>query len=288
VRRAVGAFVAAFAVVGSAHAEPRWYLQVDNDFFFDTDRWYSSGVRIARVASQGGTATEAALVQEIWTPEGKRFAPGVVDRAPSARLQGRYAWHRDDGSVLQTIELGLGVRGRGARGESVTSAVHQVFSAAKVDWSREVPSEVDASAAVTRSHRLGPVALHYGAVLGNEIAYAHAGAELRMGHGAAVYSSVLRHVATPPFALDDGAAQGVSGFAGVSLRWVVRNALLELPYEAGGEAPRRRDGVARAALGVTATQPWGSVVFALVQESREFAQQRVPQPWGSIVLHVAF
>lgn len=289
-RRWPAALAAAMALAAPAvHAEDaRWYMQMDNDLFFDTDRWYSSGVRVARVAGTGPEATEWAVMQEIWSPEGKKYAPGVVDRTPTARLQGRFAWHHQDAELLQTIELGLGVRGRSAGGERTTRFVHRFVAAWKLDWSREVPSELDASAAITRTHGFGPVAIHYGAVAGNELAYAHAGLELRAGAGNAAYSPVMRHVATPPFALDPAAPRGVTGFVGISARRVVRNRLLDAGYDPEGPAPTRKDWVARAAVGLVGAWTWGEIAFALARETREFAEQRRPQDYGSVVLRVAF
>ena len=280
--------VACFASCATAAEPARWYLQVDNDVFFHTDRWYSSGVRIARVAGQGADATEWALEQDVWTPEAKRFVPGTVDRGPSARLGGRFAWHHREPTLFQTIELGLGVRGRGAYGEQSTKAIHRIVSAPAVDWSREVASELDASAAITRTHLVGPFAFHYGATVGNELTFAHGGVEWRVGSAAAPFSPLLRHVATPPFAPGEASARGWAGFLGASLRGVARNRLLDNPYDPSTSAPTRRDGVALAAAGVTTMQPWGAVVFTLAVETREFAEQRQPQRFGSVVLHVPF
>lgn len=280
---------ACLAAFGARSAEPaRWYLQVDNDVVFHTDRWYSSGVRVARVAGEGPDATEWALAQAVWTPEAKRFVPGTVDRAPTARLDGHFAWHHRDEALFQTIELGLGVRGRGAYGEQATRAIHRIVSAPAVDWSREVPSELDASAAITRTHLAGPFALHYGAVAGNQLSFAHGGVEWRVGATTAPFSSLLRHAATPPFVVGATASPGWGAFVGASVRGIARNRLLDRPYDEATAAPTRRDGVGTAAAGVSTAAGWGSVVFTLAVESREFSQQRVPQRFGSLVLHVPF
>ena len=288
-RRWLAALAATAAVAAhAAEGDARWYVQLDNDLFFNTDRWYSSGLRVARVTARGPEAHEWALVQEIWSPEGKRFQYGMVDRAPTARLQGRFAWHHAGEALLQTLELGLGVRGRGAGGEATTSFVHHFVSAWKIDWSREVPSELDASAAITRSHEVGPFAFHYGAVAGNELSYAHGGIELRSGTAGGVFSPVLRHVASPPFSLRPVPAGGVTGFAGVSVRRVFRNQLLERGYDPEAPLPTRRDWVTRAAFGLIASRSWGELTFTLARETREFEEQRRPQDYGSVVLRIAF
>jgi len=287
-RRWPAALAAALALAAHAEGDARWYVQLDNDLFFNTDRWYSSGLRVAWLAGRGPEATEWALVQEIWSPEGKRFVPGSVDRAPTARLQARFAWHRQDEATLQTVEAGLGVRGRGAGGEATTSFVHHFVSAWTIDWSREVPTELDASIAATRSHEVGPFAFHYGAVAGNELAYAHGGVELRSGTAGAVFSPVMRHVASPPFSLRPVAPEGVTGFIGLSTRRVFRNQLLDIGYDVNAPAPTRKDWVTRAAVGIMAARTWGDLAFALVHETAEFAEQRRGHDYGSVVLRFSF
>lgn len=286
-KRAVAALVASLALAaGAQEAAPRWYVQVDNDFFFDTDRWYSSGVRLARVSPAGPDATEWALQQSVWSPEGNHFRPGVVDRAPTAILDGHFAWHHRDDALFQTIELAAGVRGRGAQGERTTRFVHRFVSAAPVDWVRDVPSEFAASVGATRTQFAGPLAFHYGAVVGNETTFAHVGIEWRTA--AAAFSPALRYVATPPFDLRTAAPQGWGAFAGASVRAVARNRLLDRPYEVDTEAPHRKDAVGRVAAGVSAQQAWGTVSLALVLETREFDQQREAQRFGSLMLHLPF
>ena len=288
-RRWLAALAASCSCAAMAEDDPRWYLQIDNDVVFTTDRWYTSGVRLARVKREGDRAIEWGLEQQVWTPESERFQPGVVDRAPTARLRGSFALHEQSAQLFQTIEVALGARGAGALGERTTSAIHKIVSAPEVDWSREVSTRVDASVGVARTHTFGPAAVHYGGVLGNEVSFAHAGAELRAGNGGQAFSPMLRHVATPPFQVNGSSpAAGVNGFVGVDLRWVPHNRLLDLPYEAGGPAPTRKDFVGRFAGGLTAVHLWGSVVFASVQDTREFDEQRQPHRFGSLLLHIPF
>ena len=285
-RRAAAAVAASLALAAGAEEAPRWYVQVDNDFFFDTDRWYSSGVRIARVSAPAADTTEWALQQAVWSPEGKRFQAGAVERAPTAILDGRFAWHHREASLFQTLEVAAGVRGRGAQGERSTRFVHRFVSAAPVEWQRDVPSEFAASIGATRTHEMGPFAFHYGAVAGNEMTFAHGGVEWRTpGAG---FSPVLRYVATPPFDVGSAASRGWGGFVGASVRAVARNRLLDRPYEVDTAAPHRKDAVGRVAAGITAQQAWGAVSLALVVESREFDEQREAQRFGSLMLHIPF
>src|SRR6185503_2564719 len=178
VRAALAA--AALLAVGVAHAadgEARWYVRIDNDVAFETDRWYSSGVRIARVR-QGW---ELALEQDVYTPEGKRR--DIVDRSPAARLVASLARHYEGEGSLLTLEADAGVRGPSAGGKQATAAIHHIVHAPFVDWSRQLPDRFDGSLTFARTQALGALALraHFGATVGTQLTFAHAGIEARIG-----------------------------------------------------------------------------------------------------------
>lgn len=283
--RRLAAALLACALTPAAAGEPaRWYLRIDNDVFFNTDRWYSSGLRLARVEARGDHELELAVLQEIYTPEVKRYEFGVVDRAPTARLLLAAARHDRSPELFQTLEVALGVRGPAALGRQVTELMHRVIAARDIVWSRQESNRFDGLAAAARTHRREHFAVHYGAVLGNQVAFAHAGADLRFGSpGAATY--VLRHASTPPGGED---ASGWSGFVGASVRRVARNEMLHRQYTAFAPDLERRDTVTRAAAGVSWSRPGMAVSLALVRDTREFEGQRVPHAFGSLTLQAAF
>jgi hypothetical protein len=275
------------AAAPAAADDAQWYLQVDNDVAFSTDRYYTSGVRLARThRSAEGRRIEFGLVQEIYTPNLNRYEPD--DRPYVGRLFGYGARHDYTAEMHRTLEGSLGVRGPSARGRQAMDLAHRVFPAPGDDWSRQLPDFVDLQLAASQSQALGfcpPTlcAAHFGAAIGTTQTYAHAGLELRAGPRP-VPSQLLRFAATPPLA----GPPGWGAFAGVSARFVARNALLEGNADAGAPDVELRHGVVRLAAGVAWSGPWGAVTFALAQDSREFETQRVPQRFGSLALHVAF
>jgi hypothetical protein len=255
-------------------------LQVDNDVPFSTDRWYTSGVRLARVKD----GIEWGLVQEIYTPEAKRWHRGVSDRAPVGRLLLSLARHDVSAEVFQTVELMAGMRGPSAGGRQSAEAIHHVIPAPDVDWTRQLDDAFDGTVAAVRTQRLGPVKLHAGAQLGTQLMFAHAGLEARVGSPAHGASRLLRFAATPELSLESG----WSAYAGASVRAVGRNELLSRNYDPEGPALSRERTVTRIAGGFAWTGAWGAVTFDLAQDSREFAEQREPHRFGSLALHVSF
>jgi lipid A 3-O-deacylase len=288
-RRLLAAALAFSALV--AHADPkeaRWYLQMDNDFYFATDRNYSSGLRLGRVAGDGEVDVEWGLLQELYSPERKYWVPGVDDRAPAGRLLVYVARHRTTLALFQTLELAVGVRGPSALGEQVTDIAHKWADAADVDWSRQEGDQIDVQLSGVRTHSVGDFRLHYGAVLGNQQAFLHGGAEWRLGTGSAVaaLSPLLRFAATPP--PPASAEPGWAMFAGASVRAIARNEMVKRNFDPYGPELQPKDGVARAAAGLAWVGSYGAVTFGLAVDTREFDRQREVHAFGSLTAHVRF
>lgn len=293
VKRAAAA-IAAWAALAASAADPRWYLQVDNDVFYGTDRWYTSGVRIAGLLPRGDHTLELGLLQEIYTPEAKRH--NDIDRPNEARLLASFARHDRTPRDWNTIEVDLGVAGPSALGRQAQELVHRVVPAPKEDWSHERTDRVDASLVWSRMRTLDDPRDgapyfngHYGVVLGNQLAFAHAGVELRFGHGEAsraLETPALRFAATPPFGDPDHGSW--TTFLGASVRAVAWNHLLDFAPGLDMQTPKLRHVVQRYVGGIAWTGRSTQVTFTLVHDTREFEGQRRDAGFGSVTLHVAF
>ena len=261
----------------------RWYLRMDNDFFFHTDRWYTSGVRLARVKD----GWEWGLAQDIYTPEAKYESPTLQDRAPTARLLASVAKHVVGEATFDTFQIDAGVRGPSALGEQAQDAAHRIVdSGVKLYWDRQLPDEFDGSVIAVRTLSLpANLRTHFGAVIGNQVSFAHLGIEWRIGEAASPSSALMRFAATPPFA---GNAQGWSAFLGASARGVARNELLSKNYYVYGPELEKKNEVTRLTGGIAWSRRWGDLEIDLAQDSREFVGQRAAHAFGSVALHVNF
>ena len=289
----LAAMLASAAACAQEERPARWYLQVDNDAFFNTDRWYSSGLRIARVEARGDHEDEWGVLQEIYTPEAKFANP--IDRPPAARLLATWARHERSAGDWRTYEIDVGVTGPSALGEQAQRIAHHFVHAPHENWDLQRGDQLDGDVILVRSVALPlqPAGLgldaHYGALAGNQLAFVHGGLEVRYGHGGALdlFSPVMRYAATPP--LSRGKPDGSwSLFAGVSARAVLVNHLLD--FQEGSTTPplERKDVVGRLALGGTWLYRVASVSFAVVQETKEFVGQHRNQNFGSLTVHVSF
>ncbi len=280
-RLSAALLAAALPAVAIADEPARWYLRIENDVVFRTDRWYTSGVRLARVRD----GVEWALTQEIYTPDGKHA--WAVDRAPTGRLLASGARHFETDATFATVELALGVRGPAALGRQSTQAVHKIIPAPEIDWSRQLPDRFDGQLVAAGTLRVaGFLQLHGGMVVGTQVAYAHAGFEARVGADPRRSSALLRFAPSPPFGAGD--ARGWSAYAGASVRGVARNELLTRDYYTFGPDLERRNAIGRAVLGVAWTARNASMTFEVAQDSREFEGQGAPHRFGSLALHYLF
>jgi lipid A 3-O-deacylase len=278
--------IAACALVTAAFADDdaaRWYLRIDNDLVFHTDRWYTSGLRLARVKD----GVEWGITQEIYTPEAKYFSQTLQDRAPVGRLYASVSKHFEGDGTFDTLELDAGVRGPSALGEQAQDMVHNIVkSGVKLDWSRQLPDEFDGSVIAVRTQSLGAgFRGHAGVVAGNQVTFAHVGVEWRYGDAQALSSPMMRFAATPPF---HGNSQGWSAYLGASARGVARNELLSKNYYTFGPDLEKKNEVTRLAGGFTWAHAWGDLTFDLLHDSREFEGQRATHAFGSLALHVNF
>jgi len=304
--RALALAVAAFAGTAAA-AEPPvlWHAQVDNDFFFDTDRWYSSGVRITRSTPLAADAPVAGflrapsavtqrldvgIIQEVYTADG-HAVPSQPDRPNAARLQLSIARHDIAPDLLVTLGVDAGVSGPSALGEEVQDFFHRLVPAPETDWSRQVDDRADVQLAGAWSQQVGAGALpgalvlHGGAVLGTITTYAHAGVEWRSHGPAQAANPLLRFAATPPLARG---VHGLAYFAGASVRVVGRNRLFDRrPDDPTPEVAWERR-ITRVAGGIGWSDTWGVITLGLAQDSREFAGQHSPHRFGSLTLAIPF
>lgn len=300
-RRAALALAALAA--GSAAGAPGslWHAQVDNDVAFHTDRWYTSGVRIYRSTVPEGDSPFAAflrlpaarpyridvgLVHEVHTGDG-RADPARVDRPNAARLLLSVARHDLGPDLLATWEVDAGVSGPAALGRQTQEAIHRIAPAPATDWSHQVANRADLQVAGAWSRRVGLEALpgslvvHGGAVAGTLVAFGHAGIEWRSESPAQAPNALLRYAATPPL---PRTTHGWSFFGGAGVRAVARNRLLERRDDDPRPEAAHRRGVARLAVGLAWSGPWGEVALGLAQDSREFEGQQAPHRFGSLTV----
>ena len=268
-----------------------WYTQVDNDVFFHTDRWYTSGVRIARVAPAAiGRWRWASCRRSTRRKPGSTIPSTVRPPRASSRPSRATTAAKASGRRWSSTWASRVPRRWADRRRSSSTA----WSPRRTRTGHQRANRVDAQFAWVRSHdfqgdpaKPAHLYAHYGVVAGNQLAFAHGGVELRYGHGAAMGLSTpaLRFAATPPLAPGDGSW---AAFAAASVRAVAVNHLLDFAPGVDEPPARRKPTVGRFLAGVAWAGEAATVTFSLAEDTREFAGQRRDQAFGSVTLLVPF
>lgn len=270
-------------------------LTAQNDSGFSTDRAYTSGVRLShlwesRVAD--APRWELGILQQIFTPDTSRDPAALDERPYAARLLLYGARHAAGPGRLDTLEVSAGVTGPSALGRQAQDLFHRFVSSPEPDWRRQLHDRFDGNAGATFTRTLArsashPVSLagHAGGSVGTVLGYVHGALEARWGAEQAPWSEALRLAASP--VTDAGRGGGLSAFAGASVRQVFRSELLERNGDDPGRRLDREDTVVRYAAGAGYAAAWGTVTFALAQESREYASQPYRHRFWSLGLAIA-
>jgi hypothetical protein len=294
----------------------------ENDTFADTDRYYTSGQRVAwqsrggapdPLATAGGwlapwlLPAEApvewgvSLSQAMYTSR-KRLTrePPRDDRPYAGHLGAAFSLQAADETSLGVAELSLGVVGPAALAEQTQDLVHDSLGVEKLGgWDRQIENRPVAMLSVERRWRIEPVpseGLEFdvvpalGANLGNLQTSAAAGFLLRVGHGLAMDFGPPRlrpalsgaGVFRPP--------ENLAGylFVGVEGRAIAYDATLD-GNRNGYWRVDRDPLVGELPFGVALA--WGPLRFTaagVVQTDTFEEQSRDPHVFGSTNLSLAF
>jgi len=173
----------------------------ENDYFVQTDRWYSSGLDLSLLFRLNEppsflerdrvTYLAIALSHEMYTPREFNIPELQTDDRPYAGwLYGSIALHQSNASTLETVELQVGIVGPSARAEELQRFVHEHIIGDPVDgWQHQLSDEPGLNLAYHHHERFmlsttGREALlipRIGAVIGNVHTELDAGILYRTG-----------------------------------------------------------------------------------------------------------
>lgn len=297
-------------------------LTVENDVISNHDRHYTSGVRAAYLLPQrsvpgwmewaiGGLLQteyearryEIAFGQHIYTPEEiEDPVPDPMDRPYAGWLFVSAGAASLRGSVVDQVELSLGVVGPAALADETQDLIHKIIgSTHAAGWDSQLENEPTVQLIRQRSWWLarGEKALglewdvlpHAGFGLGNAVTYANGGITVSVGpKSGSGYAAPRIGLTLPGNGYFEPSPQLYwQVFASFEGGYMARNIFLDgNTFRDDSPSIPKEDFVNEAQLGIQFS--WGRNRFSYVQirRSREFVDQQDSETYGALSYSRAF
>ncbi len=307
--------LAATAMAETGHTS-LWLVEYENDIFAGEDRYYTSGVRITRVATTreapswlesvaqrfpGFDESDAlpyalAIGHNMYTPADivePEFPPD--DRPYAAWLQAKFSTGTLQPGGADRLRVGIGVVGPAALGKPVQKGIHRLINADEpTGWDTQLKNEPTLLVGYDRFRRVvdraDPGKLGFdlsalgGLTLGNAHTHLSAGAFLRAGYN-------LPDDFGPPRITPAASGSGYFRpdgtrswylYMGAEGRAVGRDLFIEGNTFGGRDGVNVRRGVSELFAGLVYTRGPLRLAYTHVWRSREFKGQAESQDYGAL------
>lgn len=300
-------------------------FQVENDLFGgNTDRNYTNGVRVTWLSAEGDVPDWVSmpashvpffasggnlrvlfgLGQNLYTPTDITVRELQGDDRPYAGwLYGSVGLVSDNGTILDNLQLDIGILGPAALGSPVQEFVHDLIDSRDPSgWDNQLKNEPGFVLFYERKWRsimefdtflpgYGVDATpHVGAALGNVFTYGAGGLTLRFGKNLpSDYGSPRIRPSLPGsnFFVSDGSF-GWYLFAGIEGRAIARNIFLDGNTFRDSHSVDKRNLVGDLQVGAAVTMGDWRLSYTQVYRTREFDQQDSGDVFGSLNVSYRF
>lgn len=326
------------AVTGAAAQAPKdtFSFQWENDRFSRTDRHYTNGFRFSWVSGARDGDPElvkdvletlypfaplrrgrvgAAFGQSMFTPENKTTTDLVSDDRPYAGwLYGAISVHAETrapvpagasgagvgSSVLDTVELNLGIVGPWSFARQTQNEFHDLIGVARANgWGNQLDNEPGIMLIGERRWRPQPRRVfdleldavpYVGGSLGNVMTFASAGAILRVGQGLDVdYGPpLIRPSLSGLAAVEERSGLAWYAFAGGQIRGVARDIFLDGNTFSDSHSVDKRHFIGDFQFGIAAVFDGWRIALTQIYRTREFDGQDRPDRFGALSLSANF
>ncbi|EDY84352.1 hypothetical protein VDG1235_3983 [Verrucomicrobiia bacterium DG1235] len=298
-------------------------VTIENDVVSNTDRHYTSGLRVAHLLARSNEPEwlkrlgeklgskvlfedrrfEYAFGQHIYTPEDTSLeVPQPSDRPYAGWLYASTGIVTRRNRTIDQVEVSFGVVGPWALAEETQNLVHRwIGSKESLGWEYQLRNEPTLQLFAQRNYWLvrrkkaGPlvwdVVPHFGAALGNVFVYSNCGLTVSAGSGNEEnFGSPRLGLLLPGtgyFAPGNGFSWQV--FASLEGGIMGRNLFLDgNTFRGDSPSVDRENYVGEAQIGVQAVFGRNRLSFVQIQRTREFATQEDSESYGALSYSYAF
>ncbi|WP_083908681.1 lipid A deacylase LpxR family protein [Thioalkalivibrio thiocyanodenitrificans] len=304
--------------VEAAHAEQHIFvLDIDNDWFAGTDRYYTSGLRLTRIRPADGASERAvrlaeavplfpdhgrvgvacSLGQNVYTPRDQKLeTPNPDDRPYAGWLYASAGIGQETGQRLDRLQMTLGVVGPASLASRTQRMIHRVTGPAwPRGWDSQLGNEPTLMLSYERQWRARVRAFgndgwgadwtpHVGGSLGTPFTYLNTGFMVRVGRNLPMDYGPPR---IQPGLSGSGlfeSRQGLQwyGFAGVDLRLVGHDLFLDGNTWRESAGVKKDRYVGDLQMGVALSFKRMRVAYTHVLRTREFRTQARRQNFGAL------
>ena len=300
-----------------------WTFVWENDYFANTDRNYTNGVRLSYISGfktpngvsrfvsrrllgaddDAGIRRGFAIGHSIFTPQDISATAPLPDQHPYAGwLYGEYSVVVEQRDIIDQFSLQVGVVGPAAGGEFVQNNWHELIGAQNVNgWDNQIGNEpgivlsyerkMRALKSIDRNGLSADVTPSYGVSFGNIYTHARAGLTFRLG-------SDLRNDYGPPRIRPSLAGGGYFSprdrfswyvFAGAEGRAVAHNIFLEGSlFREGDPSVDKHVLTGDFQAGLVMQVRRIQVAYTYVYRTEEFATQDGAQQFGAVSISGKF
>ncbi|GGD04993.1 lipid A deacylase LpxR family protein [Aquisalinus flavus] len=294
----------------------------ENDWMFNQDRDYSSGIRLDYVSGESAVGdgwTGRLATQFLGADSGSRVRTGISlnhmmfvpnDTATAGvpegqhpyagYLGGEYSVFEQRGNTLERLAISVGIIGPEAQAEQLQDAFHEIFDDNEAQgWDSQLGTEPAVAVSYDRMQKIlmveGPmgfgadVIAQGGGTLGNTLVQATGGGYVRLGKdlGDDFLPARMFPYSGAGF-WDNDSILSAYLFAGMQARLVARNVFLDGSSFEDSPNVDKEPFVGDFFIGAAAQLAFTQVSFTYQQRGKEYETQMTPQKIGSIALSVNF
>ena len=307
----------------------------ENDLFGDTDKYYTNAVQITWLSndlkrykdderlpewsipiiqaipfsSEKKSIHNVGILlgQQIYTPSDIQMTALLKSERPYAGfLYGGLALHSKTDTVLDTLEIVLGVVGPAAKAELAQNKVHEIrdIPTAK-GWNNQLQNEPAVRFSWQRKWRVHSTALfdildydlisHAGLALGNVKTSGNAGGEIRFGYNIPkdFGSDVIRAGAGVTAPVNSGSKKGQTSwgmhlFASSQVEGVIHDIFLDGNTWENSHSVDKKNMVADLSLGLAFNIDMFKLTYRHLFRTKQFDNQKQGQMIGSLTLTLSF
>lgn len=131
-------------------------LYFENDFIFDTDKYYTNGLKLQWISRRDDVLYNFGVVQDMYTP--KYHSLNFVqagDHPYTGRVEGNMGVSIIDGASMVSLDIGVGYTGRYTYAQEAMDTIHNIIPSDHIfgGWEYQTPTKLLGRISISQKER---------------------------------------------------------------------------------------------------------------------------------------